>query len=150
MNEVTSHHKKEVADEHIAPSDLFSVDEMLLFREALRREKSQIISNAKNTMESGSITLDTNEMRDDVDLASANIEQDLTFRLLNRDRQRLSEIDRALDKIKHGDYGYCEGTGEPIPKKRLELAPWTRHSVEHKEYLEGMKKSGRGVGDEIV
>ena len=148
FGETTSNHKKEVAEEHMAPSDLFSVDELLLFRESLRREKAQIVNSAKNTMASGSITLDTNEMRDDVDLASINIEQDLTFRLLNRDRQRLFEIDRALQKIKSGDYGYCEGTGDPIPKKRLELAPWTRHSVTYKEYLEKMKKTGRGVGDE--
>lgn len=150
MSETTSHQKKDIAEEHITPSDIFSLDELLLFREVLRREKSHIISTAKATMTSGSITLDTNEMRDDVDLASINIEQDLTFRLLNRDRQRLSEIERALQKIKTGDYGYCEGTGDPIPKKRLELAPWTRHSVAYKEYLERMKKSGRGVGDEPI
>ena len=149
MDEVTNHHK-EVIEEQIAPSDLFTTDELFLFREILRREKAQILQNAKAAMESGSITLDTNEMRDDVDLASVNIEQDLTFRLLSRDRQRLMEIDHALEKIKKGDYGYCEGTGDPIPKKRLELAPWTRHSVAYKEYLEKMKKSGRGVGDESL
>ena len=149
MDEVTGHHK-EVVEEQIAPSDLFTVDELLLFRESLRREKTQILYNAKAAMESGSITLDKNEMRDDVDLASVNIEQDLTFRLLNRDRQRLMEIEHALRKIKKGDYGYCEGTGDSIPKKRLELAPWTRHSVAYKEYLERMKKTGRGVGDEPI
>lgn len=150
MGENTSHHKKEMAEEHIAASEIFTVDELLIFREALRREKAKIVNSAKNTMASGSITLDTNEMRDEVDLASVNIEQDLTFRLLNRDRQRLFEIDRALKKIKSGDYGYCEGSGDVIPKKRLELAPWTRHSVTYKEYLEKMKKSGRGVGDESL
>lgn len=150
MGETTGYHRSEIIEEQIAPSELFSADELLIFREVLRREKAHIIASAKQTMAKGSIKLDTNEMRDDVDLASVNIEQDLTFRLLNRDRQRLFEIDRALGKIKSGDYGYCEGTGEPIPKKRLELAPWTRHSVAYKEYLEKMKKSGRGVGDESL
>ena len=56
-------------------------------------------------------------MSDDVDLASANAEQDLTFRLLDRDRIRLVEVERALEKIKIGEFGYCEGTGKPIPKK---------------------------------
>jgi DnaK suppressor protein len=150
MGETTSYQRSGITEEQIAPSELFSADELLLFREVLRREKAIIISNAKQAMAKGSIKLDTNEMRDDVDLAAINIEQDLTFRLLNRDRQRLFEIERALGKIKSGDYGYCEGTGDPIPKKRLELAPWTRHSVTYKEYLERMKKSGRGVGDEIL
>ena len=87
-------------------------------------------------------------MMDEVDLATVTIEQDLTFRLLDRERRLLSEIDHALMKMKNGDFGYCEGTGEPIPKRRLELTPWTRHSVKHKEQLEKRKKSGRGVADE--
>jgi DnaK suppressor protein len=92
--------------------------------------------------------MDANELMDEVDLASATIEQNLTFRLLDRDRKLVAEIERAIDKLKHGDYGYCEGTGEPIPKKRLELRPWTRHSVKYKEQLEKLKKSGRGIADE--
>ena len=98
-------------------------------------------------MEAGAIALDTNEMMDEVDLASATIEQNLTFRLLDRERIMLGEIERALAKIKNGDFGYCEGTGEAIPKKRLELAPWTRHSVKHKEKLEDRRQTGRGVND---
>ena len=143
--------KKEIlAEEKIAASELFTTEEVLIFREALRKEKAVIVKNATAAMESGSITLDTNEMSDDVDLASVNAGQDLTFRLLDRDRMRLGEINKALEKIKTGDYGYCEGTGKPIPKKRLELAPWTKHGVEYKEYLEKSIKSGRGVGDESL
>jgi DnaK suppressor protein len=87
-------------------------------------------------------------MTDEVDLASVTIQQNLQFRLLDRDRKLLNEIENALSKIELGDFGYCEGTGEPIPKRRLELRPWTRHSVKYKEQLERMKKSGRGVGDD--
>ncbi len=45
-----------------------------------------------------------------------------------------------MDKITSGDFGYCEGTGDPIPKKRLELAPWVRYSV---EFLEQKEKIGK-------
>jgi DnaK suppressor protein len=132
----------------IAESDLFSQEELQEFRSLLLSEKGKILTNTRATMEGGGMRLDTNEMMDEVDLASATIEQNLTFRLLARDRWTLNEIEHALNKIKIGEYGYCEGTGEPIPKRRLELNPWTRHSVKHKEYLEKMKKTGRGVGDE--
>jgi DnaK suppressor protein len=132
----------------IGESDLFSAEELAIFHQALSDAKENLIAKAKHAMKSGSIKLDTNEMMDEVDLASATVEQNLTFRLLDRERKLLHEIDHALKKIKSGDYGYCEGTGEPIPKRRLELAPWTRHSVKHKEYLEKMKKSGRGLGDD--
>ena len=132
----------------VAESELFSHEELEKFWQILSKEKRKIITNAKNAVKAGSIKLDTNEMMDEVDLASATIEQNLTFRLLDRERKLLAEVEHALNKIKSGDYGYCEGTGEPIPKRRLELAPWTRHSVKHKEQLEKMKKSGRGVVDE--
>ena len=131
-----------------AESDLFSKQELKAFYDLLIDEKNKVIAKAKATVESGSIHMDANELMDEVDLASATIEQNLTFRLLDRDRKLVAEIDRAIDKLKHGDYGYCEGTGEPIPKKRLELRPWTRHSVKYKEQLEKLKKSGRGIADE--
>lgn len=127
---------------------LFSKEELETFRTLLLSERSKILVKARKTMEEGNIQIDKNEMFDEVDQAAATIDQNLTFRLLDRDRKLLSEIDHALLKIDSGDYGYCEGTGDPIPKRRLELRPWCRHSVKYKERLERMKKSGRGVVDE--
>ncbi|MEZ4743611.1 MAG: TraR/DksA C4-type zinc finger protein [Bdellovibrionota bacterium] len=138
----------EKSEINIAESDLFTKEELKKFHDLLVSEKEKIIAKTKSAVSSGSIHLDTNELMDEVDLASATIEQNLTFRLLDRDRKLLGEIERAIDKIRTGDYGYCEGTGEPIPKRRLELRPWTRHSVKHKEQIEKLKKSGRGVADE--
>lgn len=127
---------------------LFSPEELETFREMLNSERNKILIKAKKAMEDGGIQIDKNEMMDEVDQASAMVDQNLTFRLLDRDRKLLSEIEHAIAKIDTGDYGYCEGTGEPIPKRRLELRPWCRHSVKYKEKLERMKKSGRGVVDE--
>jgi DnaK suppressor protein len=126
----------------IAKSDLFSPEELKFFLDLLLKEQHKIINKAKAAVKGGSIALDANEMMDEVDLAAVTIEQNLTFRLLDRERKLLGEVERAIQKIKNGDYGYCEGTGEVIPKRRLELAPWTRHSVKHKEFLEKLKKSG--------
>ena len=129
-------------------TELFSHEELERFRSLLVEEREKIMIKAKAALESGNIALDKDEMMDEVDLASATIEQNLMFRLLDRDRKLLTEIDHAIFKIETGDYGICEGTGEPIPKRRLELRPWCRHSVKYKEQLEKMKKSGRGVADE--
>lgn len=150
MNEENKKVEEEFEEDmpKMAESELFSLDELKKFWMLLMKEKKKIITNAKNAVKAGSIQLDTNEMMDEVDLASATIEQNLTFRLLDRERKLLAEVEHALHKIKTGEYGYCEGTGESIPKRRLELAPWTRHSVKYKEQLERMKKSGRGVADE--
>ena len=128
--------------------EFLSRDELEGFRKLLREEKEKILKKSENMVKSGNIELDKNEMFDEVDLASMTTEQNLTFKLLDRDRKLMGEIEHALNKIETGDYGYCEGTGEPIPKRRLEVRPWCRHSVKYKEQLERMKKSGRGVGDE--
>lgn len=127
---------------------LFSQEELDHFRELLLSERNKILAKARRAMEEGNIQIDRDDMFDEVDQASAMIDQNLTFRLLDRDRKLLSEIDHAIAKLESGDFGYCEGTGEPIPKRRLELRPWCRHSVKYKEKLERMKKSGRGVVDE--
>jgi len=118
------------------------------FKQKLRQARQDIIAKAKQAVVSGNIHLDKNEMMDEVDLASATVEQNLTFRLLDRDRKLLAEIDHALKKIDSGTYGICEGTGEQIPKRRLKLRPWCRHSVRYKESVEKMRASGRGVSDE--
>ena len=135
-------------DSHLDNHEFLSREELEKFRELLNDEKQKIMKKSENMVKSGNIELDKNEMFDEVDLASMTTEQNLTFKLLDRDRKLLGEIEHALSKIDMGDYGFCEVTGEPIPKRRLEVRPWCRHSVKYKEQLERMKKSGRGVGDE--
>lgn len=126
----------------------FSDQELESFREMLETEKQKLLEKAKTTVASGNIRLDKDEMYDEVDLASATVEQNLTFKLLDRDRKLLGEVNHALSKIGTGEFGYCEGTGELIPKRRLEVRPWCKYSVKFKEQLERRKKSGRGVGDD--
>ena len=118
------------------------------FKQRLLQARQDIIAKAKQAVDSGNIHLDKNEMMDEVDLASATVEQNLTFRLLDRDRKLLAEIDHALKKIENGTYGICEGTGEHIPKRRLELRPWCRHSVRYKESVEKMRVSKHNLSDE--
>ncbi len=140
--------EKDKEKDDIAEHQFFTRDELKRFRELLIEERNKILEKAEQMVRAGNIELDKNEMFDEVDLASATTEQNLTFKLMDRDRKLLNEIEHALFKIETGDYGFCEGTGEMIPKRRLEVRPWCRHSVKYKEQLEKMKKSGRGVGDE--
>jgi DnaK suppressor protein len=128
--------------------ELFSRKELEEFRKMLLEEKDKILAKAKQMIDQGNIHLEKDDMYDEVDLASATVDQNLTFKLLDRDRKLLAEVNHALYKIDNGEFGYCEGTGEPIPKRRLEVRPWCKYSVKFKEQLERRKKSGRGVGDD--
>ncbi|MBY8881695.1 TraR/DksA family transcriptional regulator [Actinacidiphila acidipaludis] len=43
--------------------------------------------------------------------------------LLAQARQRLAEVDRALERLAAGDYGRCDTCGRPIADARLEVRP---------------------------
>jgi DnaK suppressor protein len=46
--------------------------------------------------------------------------------LADRERALLADVERALAKIRTGDYGLDEKTGGPIPYERLAAVPWAR------------------------
>ncbi len=48
---------------------------------------------------------------------------------VERSVQRLSSIERALQKIKDGTYGLSDASGAPIPRERLEAVPEATHTV---------------------
>lgn len=73
---------------------------------------------------------------DEADQATTGQHQALELRLADKDRKLLKLIEHALGKIPRGEYGLCEGTGEPIRAARLEARPWARYSVAYKEQLE--------------
>ena len=43
--------------------------------------------------------------------------------LVNRNIERMAQVDRALAKIANGTYGYSDESGERIPEGRLESVP---------------------------
>lgn len=79
---------------------------------------------------------------DEFDRASGTVARNFSLRLVDKDRKLLKLVDRAIYKIDNDplSFGYCEGTGEPIRRKRLEARPWARYSVEHKQFLEKERK----------
>jgi DnaK suppressor protein len=53
------------------------------------------------------------------DMPGREVEQALQ----DADARRLSDVDRALQKIAEGTYGLSDASGKPIPKERLEASP---------------------------
>ncbi|MEC7524883.1 MAG: TraR/DksA C4-type zinc finger protein [Myxococcota bacterium] len=86
---------------------------------------------------------ETSVMPDETDMAQRSTEQAYLIRFADKERKLLNEIDRALEKLRVGEYGVCEGTEEPIGFKRLELRPWTRYSVGYKEQIERERSQHR-------
>lgn len=66
----------------------------------------------------------------------------MKYRLIERTKAFIGQLDRALQRIENGTYGICRVTGKPIEKGRLEFAPHTRYSMEAK--LQGLDKINGG------
>ena len=84
-----------------------------------------------------------NRHGDDVDIAEADYEQELSFQLKTRGQDELRRIDEALARMEQGEYGVCAECGEDIPKKRLEAQPYSILCVECQELLEADRMAKR-------
>ncbi len=65
-----------------------------------------------------------------------NFERETALNIASGESQWLRDVTDALERIKNGTFGICEGCREDIPKKRLEVFPSARYCVECKAKLE--------------
>jgi len=70
----------------------------------------------------------------DQSILMSSIEKEIDFS--RRCDELISQIERALERIEEGGFGYCELTGEPIDVRRLEVQPWATLSIKALEALE--------------
>ena len=109
------------------------------FKTLLTEKRDEIVKKAKLTLEQD-MTLDTDDLPDEMDLASSEYLQSFTFRLRGREKVFLEKIQKALLKIEDGSFGTCEECGEEISLKRLEARPETGLCIRCKEDQERMEK----------
>jgi DnaK suppressor protein len=109
------------------------------FKTLLVEKRDEIVKKAKQTLEED-MTLDANDLPDEMDLASSEYLQSFTFRLRGREKVFLDKIERALRKIEEGSFGTCEECGEEITVKRLEARPETTLCIRCKEDQERLEK----------
>jgi RNA polymerase-binding protein DksA len=105
--------------------DLESYKDLLI---QLRREMSGDI----HSLEADAFSTDGDRLSVDnpADIGSESFAQEFSLELLQRDEATLVEIDEALERMKLGTFGLCEGCEEPIPKARLSAMPHTRFCVD--------------------
>ena len=64
----------------------------------------------------------------------------LFLRIVERESKLLPKIDKAIMRIKSGDYGYCLESGEPIGLARLISRPTAEFCAEIKTINEEKEK----------
>ncbi len=110
------------------------------FRQLLEDKKTAVLERARKTL-TEQMTLDPNDLPDEMDMASSEYLQSFEFRLRGREKTHLAKLDLALKKIDAGTFGVCEECEEPIGKKRLEARPETKLCIRCKEDQERDEKA---------
>jgi len=97
-----------------------------LFRSRLESEQEHLTQELEQLLSSGRQTEDRREgspfgKREEEATESFELEKRLALEKGLRDR--LAEIEHALQEIEAGTYGQCESCGQPIDPDRLEALP---------------------------
>ncbi len=109
------------------------------FKKILLDEKQRLLNNSKNALKH-ELALSPDDLPDETDLAASEINQNLIFKLRDRERQLIAKIDDALKRMDEGNFGICEDCEEPIEPKRLEARPVSTLCLSCKERQEHREK----------
>ena len=108
-------------------------DDLTIFRELLLQKRREVMS-AIDGMETEALRTNSGESSSMpihmADIGSDTYEQDLQLGISASERERIIEIDAALNRIAEGTYGICELSGKAIRKARLRAKPWARMTID--------------------
>ena len=74
------------------------------------------------------------------DQASAEVDQNFSMRIKEREQKLLKKIDEALERMNKNTYGICERCEEEIPYQRLKARPVTTLCIACKTLQEQEEK----------
>jgi DnaK suppressor protein len=104
------------------------IENLLAARRRILTDVSQKIRSESDTSKF--------EIGDIYDRASSERERELSLILGDRGREKLAEIEDALERVNDKSYWVCEECGEPIGEHRLRALPFTRVCVDCKSRSE--------------
>jgi DnaK suppressor protein len=113
------------------------MDEMQLedARKRLLKMRQEVIAEVQNT-EAASLELGQDGVPDIGDMSSNTYSRDLLLNLSENQRQKIRDIDAALDRLAQDEYGICIRCGEDISPRRMEVRPFSRYCIECKTDVE--------------
>ena len=111
----------------------------IYFRIKLQDWKKELVRANNEALYNG--TMDDNSISADiVDQASSYTDKNVEMKAINRQIKLISEIDKALARIREDTYGYCLDTAEPIGLKRLMARPVAKYTIAAQEKHEKDEK----------
>ena len=111
----------------------------VFFRMKLQEWKKELVRANNEALYNGSMD-DNSISADIVDQASSYTDKNVEMKAINRQIKLISEIDKALARIREDIYGYCLDTAEPIGLKRLMARPVAKYTIAAQEKHEKNEK----------
>ena len=100
----------------------------VFFRMKLQEWKKELVRANNEALYNGSMD-DNSISADIVDQASSYTDKNVEMKAINRQIKLISEIDKALARIRENTYGFCLDTAEPIGLKRLMARPVAKYTI---------------------
>ena len=112
---------------------------LVFFRMRLTEWRKELVKANNQALYSGSMD-DNSISADIVDQANSYLDKNVEMKAINRQIKLISEIDKALMRIKDGTYGFCLDTADPIGLKRLMARPVAKYTIAAQEKHEKEEK----------
>ena len=109
------------------------------FRMKLNEWRKELVKANNEALYNGSMD-DNSISADMVDQASSYTDKNVEMKSINRQIKLISEIDKALIRIKDDTYGYCLDTADQIGLKRMMARPVAKYTIAAQEKHEMKEK----------
>ena len=101
--------------------EYMSANQLEYFRRKLLTWREELVEESRETI--SHLRDEVRDVGDEAERATRETENSLELRTRDRYRKLIKKIDKALERVDEGEYGYCEETGEEIGLARLEARP---------------------------
>lgn len=107
----------------------YSKKDLKFFKEIILEKKQEVLEDIERERDTV-IDPTTGEYMQGSSLYSLHMEhgtdsmeREKAFLMVSREAKFLNNLNEALNRIEHGNYGWCKDCGNLIEKKRLEAVP---------------------------
>jgi DnaK suppressor protein len=114
-------------------------DRLNHFRDILTKQLRQHTEQVRDNQQAALEMIADDGVKDSVDMSLQDVNQELQFRLGERESQAVADIDQALLRIEEGSYGVCQSCGKEIDERRLEAVPTARYDAACQSRLEAQQ-----------
>ena len=104
-----------------------------ILTDQLRQRTEQARENQADALETAS---SDDGVKDVADQSVKDVNQEIEYRLSERESQLVADIDQALLRLDEGSYGVCARCGKDIPERRLDALPTARYDAECQALIE--------------